>query len=197
MIPDVPRLSRRSVVAVVAVSTVSTMAAGAGCSGGGDGSGSDGAGHASAPPRPGETVRRQAAADSAALLVRYDAVAAAHPALAARLAPLRAEVALHVGAFGGRAAPVPTASPTMSSAASPSAGTPKASATAPATTAAYTPPSSPAAALSALAREERRLADRRAAALLTVPGELARLLASVAAAGAGHATLLTTKGTAR
>ena len=37
---------------------------------------------------------------------------------------------------------------------------------------------------------ERALADRRAKALLDVPGELARLLASVAAAGAAHAYLL-------
>jgi hypothetical protein len=37
---------------------------------------------------------------------------------------------------------------------------------------------------------ERALAARRAGALLEVPGELARLLASVAAAGAGHAVLL-------
>ena len=41
------------------------------------------------------------------------------------------------------------------------------------------------AALAGLAAAERALADRRAKALLDVPGELARLLASVAAAGAG------------
>lgn len=42
-----------------------------------------------------------------------------------------------------------------------------------------------------LATAERTLADQRAKALLDVPGELARLLAGVAAAGAGHAYLLT------
>ncbi|OAH10026.1 hypothetical protein STSP_66480 [Streptomyces jeddahensis] len=46
-------------------------------------------------------------------------------------------------------------------------------------------------ALAFLASAERDLADRRGAALLEVPGELARLLASVAAAGAAHAYLLT------
>lgn len=46
-------------------------------------------------------------------------------------------------------------------------------------------------ALSELAAAERALADRRAVELVDVPGELARLLASVAAAGAAHAYLLT------
>ncbi|MDX3246150.1 hypothetical protein PV408_31340, partial [Streptomyces sp. ME18-1-4] len=46
-------------------------------------------------------------------------------------------------------------------------------------------------ALAGLAAAERALADRRATELLDVPGELARLLASVAAAGAAHAYLLT------
>jgi hypothetical protein len=46
------------------------------------------------------------------------------------------------------------------------------------------------AALAELSAAERALADRRAKALLDVPGELARLLASVAAAGAAHAYLL-------
>ncbi|MET9224183.1 hypothetical protein ABZX65_36220 [Streptomyces sp. NPDC003300] len=173
MIPDVPRLSRRSVVAVAAV-VVS-----AGCSGGGGTAGSDGAGHKATLPEPGELALRQAVRDSAALLARYDAVAAAYPALAGRLAPLRAEVALHMGAFGGRAAPVPTGSPS------------------PGATSAATPASSPSAALKSLADEERRLADSRATALLNVPGETARLFASVAAAGAGHVALLGTKGAVR
>jgi hypothetical protein len=51
-------------------------------------------------------------------------------------------------------------------------------------------PGTPEDALAGLAAAERGLADRRAEALLGVPGELARLLASVAAAGAGHAYLL-------
>ncbi|WP_373563620.1 hypothetical protein [Streptomyces composti] len=46
-------------------------------------------------------------------------------------------------------------------------------------------------ALAQLARAERELADRRAEGLVEAPGELARLLASVAAAGAARAYLLT------
>jgi hypothetical protein len=46
-------------------------------------------------------------------------------------------------------------------------------------------------ALAGLAAAERKLADRRTAALLDLPGETARLLASVAAAGAAHVYLLT------
>ncbi|MGW1860160.1 hypothetical protein ACWCRI_21855, partial [Streptomyces collinus] len=84
----------------------------------------------------------------------------------------------HAEAFGGAGA---TKSP------SPAAATASGSATA-------TPPAVPAApkdALASLAGAERDLADRRAQALLDVPGELARLMASVAAAGAAHAYLLT------
>ncbi|MGW7201555.1 hypothetical protein ACWGH9_36830, partial [Streptomyces chryseus] len=59
------------------------------------------------------------------------------------------------------------------------------------------PPAAPAVAaerrdaLKALAAEERRGADAHTAALLDAPPELARLLASVAAAGAAHVYLLT------
>ena len=52
-------------------------------------------------------------------------------------------------------------------------------------------PENPEAALAGLAAAERELSDRRAKALLEVPGEVARLMASVAAAGAGHAYMLT------
>ncbi|MFD5543855.1 hypothetical protein ACFWIJ_40180 [Streptomyces sp. NPDC127079] len=181
----------------------------------------------SADPGPNGTTpsvsaraRARAARDSWGLLGRYDAVLAAHPALADRLRPLRAEVAAHVAAFEeGTASPTATGSATASASASASvstsasasasasvsasvstSGSPSAppSATAPAS--ATAPPSgsaSPAvpadekAALAWLAAAERSLADQRAKALLEVPGELARLLAGVAAAGAGHAYLLT------
>ncbi|CAG7609973.1 conserved hypothetical protein [Actinacidiphila bryophytorum] len=140
------------------------VAVGAGCGKGADGA--SGAPDGKAPAAlPGAAEQAAAVRDSAELLGRYDAAAAAHPSLAARLRPLRAEVVRHIEAFGG---------------------------TAPAGT---RPPAAPAGttaaqALAALAAAERALADRRAAALLTVPGELARLMASVAAAGAGHAALL-------
>ncbi len=107
---------------------------------------------------------------------RYDAVIAAHPDLAALLTPLRAEVVRHVQAFGGGKG-------TATASASPS-GSPSASAS-------PSPvPADPKAALTELAAAERKLADGRAKALLEVPGEVARLMASVAAAGAGHAYLL-------
>ncbi|MET8803913.1 hypothetical protein [Streptomyces sp. NPDC004546] len=119
-----------------------------------------------------ERARARAARDSRELLARYDAVLAAHPGLAERLGPLRAQVAAHADAFGDGTTPTPG-----KSAASPSAD-----------------PAVPATekdALADLAGAERALADRRAKALVEVPGELARLLASVAAAGATHAYLLT------
>ncbi|MEW2306099.1 hypothetical protein AB0958_40150 [Streptomyces sp. NPDC006655] len=185
---------------------------------------SAGPGPGGTTPSVSERARARAARDSRGLLGRYDAVLAAHPALADRLRPLRAEVAAHVAAFEeGTASPTATGSATASASAPTSAsasvsasvstsastsasasvstsGSPSAppSATAPASVTA--PPSgsaSPAvpadekAALAWLAAAERSLADQRAKALLEVPGELARLLAGVAAAGAGHAYLLT------
>ncbi|MFE0633256.1 hypothetical protein ACFW3D_40805 [Streptomyces sp. NPDC058864] len=123
------------------------------------------------------TLRRRAARDSAALLAQYDATVAAHPDLAERLRPLRAEVARHAEAFGtsGRAAS-PSAAPSSSPSASPSPSS-------------SVPPRA-GDALSALATAERTLSDTRAAALLDATPELARLLASVAACGAGHVLLL-------
>ena len=143
-------------------------AVGTGCSAGGDGPAPRQAAPGVAAARlPGAAAQAQAVRDSTALLGRYDAASAAHPPLAARLRPLRAEVARHIAAFGGTA---PAAAP-------PASGSPAA-------------PATPAKALAGLAAAERTLADRRAAALLSAPGGLALLLASVAAAGAGHAALL-------
>jgi hypothetical protein len=130
-----------------------------------------------------EQTRVRAARDSQGLAERYDAVLGAYPVLAARLGPLRAEVVRHTEAFGGagkpsaQASPTPTPSPSL--APSPSASGPPAV------------PGTEKDALADLAAAERALADRRAKALLGVEGELARLLASVAAAGAAHAYLLT------
>ncbi|MCI3933411.1 hypothetical protein [Streptomyces sp. AN091965] len=120
-----------------------------------------------------ERLRARAARDSAALLDRYDAVIAAHAPLSARLRPLREEVARHAKAFGD-GGPTPT----------------------PAATRAPEPPvpGDRKDALRLLATAERELARRRGKQLLDAPGELARLLASVAAAGAAHAYLLTEKG---
>ncbi|MGW0835961.1 hypothetical protein [Streptomyces prunicolor] len=139
-----------------------------GCSSGADDSGTTGGSESAA-----EHARARAAGDSETLLQRYDAVLAAHPTLADRLDPLRAEVVRHAAAFGG------------------SSSTPSATATASPSASATAVPATPSDALAELATAERALADRRAKALLDLPGELARLLASVAAAGAAHAYLLT------
>ncbi|MEU1710586.1 hypothetical protein ABZ478_35595 [Streptomyces sp. NPDC005706] len=129
-------------------------------------------------------ARARAARDSEGLLERYDAVLAAHPALAEPLGPLRAQVAAHRAAFAGRTA-TGTQAPVSGSAGS---AAPTAAA---ASSPALAVPAGEKDALAFLATAERSLADRRAKDLLDVPGELARLMASAAAAGAAHAYLLT------
>ncbi|SFG16096.1 hypothetical protein [Streptomyces mirabilis] len=132
-------------------------------------------------PSAADRARARAARDSESLAARYAAVITAHPALAARLKPLRAEVVRHAQAFGGSktagSRPSASGSPSPSASAHPSPSP--------------TVPVQERDALADLATAERTLADQRTKALLTVPGELARLLASVAAAGAAHAFLLT------
>ncbi|UNO39664.1 hypothetical protein [Streptomyces sp. MST-110588] len=164
-------------------------------------------------------LRERAARDSAALLARYDATLAAHPALGDRLRPLRAEVARHAEAFGAAVPPggpsatpsgrpggtagsgtgggpskTPSAGPTDSAGSAGSTGSVGATASAgPSRTPEV--PRDERQARAALADAERRTADARTAALADAPAELARLLASVAAAGAAHAYLLTEGGT--
>ncbi|WP_018569392.1 hypothetical protein [Streptomyces sp. PsTaAH-124] len=205
--PSGPR--RRSLLASAAGAALL-----AGCSAGGDSSGDSGGG-----PSLADRVRAGAARDSENLARRYDAVLAAHPALAGRLAPLRAEVARHAAAFGGAGASAAVPSPSATATAGSGDGaTPPASPAATdavraavggggaagtagpsgsggaAASASAGVPARPGDALASLAAAERSLADRRTDALLQVPGELARLLASVAAAGAAHAYLLTEGG---
>lgn len=156
-----------------------------GCSSGPSGPGSSDSGDSPAAER----IRARAAQDSQELVRRYDAVIAAHPALAERLRPLRAQVVAHAEAFGGTVGPSPGAS-----AATPA---PEGSGAPAGAEASPRPPAVPAdrkEALASLAAEERSLSDRRTADLLRAPGELARLLASVAAAGAAHVYLLTEGG---
>lgn len=142
------------------------------------------------PAEAGRALRRRLAARSTALLGEYDAVTARHPALTGRLAPLRAAVAEHAAALAGTRA----ASPPVSAPASPPPST-RAPATAPAV-AHGSVPDDPAAALRTLAAAERRVSAEHTASLMDAEPELARLLASVAAAGSAHAYLLT-KGDAR
>ncbi|MFI5568308.1 hypothetical protein ACIA6T_13355 [Streptomyces sp. NPDC051740] len=167
---------RRSLLAVAPAALLV-----AGCSAGSEDPGASGGSRPSAADR----ARARAARDSRELAERYDAVVAAHPKLAGRLRPLRAEVVRHAEAFGETAEPSPSPSSPSSGTGSPSAS---ASAAVPAVPAV---PAKEKDALAGLAAAERELADRRAKALLDAPGELARLLASVAAAGAAHVYLLT------
>jgi hypothetical protein len=122
-------------------------------------------------------LRRRSARTSGTLLALYDAVLTQHTdARTGGLArPLRDAVAQHVTALS------PAAAAAWSCSAQPPAP------------AAATPPTVPAgraAALKALAEAERHTADSHITALLDAPSELARLLASVAAACSAHAYLL-------
>ncbi|MGW0365360.1 hypothetical protein [Streptomyces sp. NPDC002990] len=128
-------------------------------------------------------MREAAVRDSERLLERYDATAAAHPALARRLAPLRAAVAAHIPALAFRGDGAGTSpAPSPPGAAPAGAGT--------ASPAPAVPPKETDA-LTALADAERSLSEARTIDLAAAPGELARMLASVAACGAVHAYLLT------
>ncbi len=124
---------------------------------------------------------------------------AAHPGLGARLTPLRDTALRHAEVLAERAGPKAAPSPSVS-AASPSAAAPSASApgaAAPSAGAAVPSASGPAVpgeekqALRLVADAERDLAGRRTRELSGLGGEPARLLASVAAAGAVHVYLLT------
>ncbi|GAA5704840.1 hypothetical protein AQJ43_35055 [Streptomyces avermitilis] len=142
-------------------------------------------------PSAADRARARAARDSAALATRYAAVIAAHPALADLLRPLRTAVVRHTEAFGGSAQASASASASASVSAS-ADGDGRAPASAhPSASASPAVAADRKTALSDLAAAERALADRRTKALLELPGELARLMASVAAAGAAHAFLLT------
>ncbi|MCX5279466.1 hypothetical protein [Streptomyces sp. NBC_00198] len=148
-------------------------------------------------PSLADRARARAARDSTTLAGRYTAVIAAHPDLEKKLAPLRADVAGHARAFGAgssagsSASPSAAASGTAPGSASGSP-TPSPSASASASASASSDVAArPKDALSELATAELALADERTQALVELPGELARLLASVAAAGAAHAYLLT------
>ncbi|MFD7440702.1 hypothetical protein [Streptomyces sp. NPDC059909] len=174
---------RRALMATGAVAA-STM--GAGCS---SEAPAERQGRAPGPVSAETALRRRSTTASRALLARYDAVLIAHPGLVARLTPLRDAVARHVEAL----APV---EPGAGASASAAAGAPAAASAAPspsasATTAAPPVPADADAAVRELAAAERSTADAHTIALVHAPPEYARLLASVAAAGAVHTYLLT------
>lgn len=122
-----------------------------------------------APPDPSPSAPPAAAdptvADEQALIGRYEATAAAHPALAEALAPLAAQHRAHLQALGSPDAP----------------------AVAPAEVA-----STPAAAVAALVQAERAASRLRIDACVSAAdGDRARLLAFIAASEAGHVPALT------
>ncbi|MEU8523113.1 hypothetical protein [Streptomyces sp. NBC_01216] len=152
-------------------------------------------------------LRRRSATAGRALLERYDRVLAAHPSLAARLTPLRTSAAAHAralaegvpaaGAGPAGPSPVPAASGATGPVTTGPTGAPTPATATPPVTASPAPPpvpTDPAAALRELAADIRRTAEAHTAALLDAPPEYARLLASVAAAGAAHVYLLTEGG---
>lgn len=132
-------------------------------------------------------MRETAVRESERLLERYDATSAAHPALAQRLVPLRASVAAHAAALAEGSPASPPSRSASAASPVPSGG----AAAAPPAPGAAPVPAAPAEALTALADAERSLAEARTIALAGAPGELARMLASVAACGHVHAYLLT------
>lgn len=179
--PEGPR--RRSMVAGT-LGTLTPLGAltalTAGCS---DGGGSaDAEQQAAADKR----LRKEASRESLELLARYDATADTHSGLADRLRPLRATTLRHAellsgggenkggdrrGEQGGDRRGDGGRGPDGKH------GRPRV-------------PGGEQAALAALGDAERRTAQSRTKALLEAPPETARLLASLAAAGAAHAYLL-------
>ncbi|MFD4699121.1 hypothetical protein [Streptomyces niveus] len=157
------------------------------CSGGDD-DGADDPGSAAAV-RSEKALRVRSTRTSRELLRQYDAVLELHPDQATRLTPLRDSVALHVTALSP---PPPekdeSGKPKPSSSASPD-GAPVGDVGGAGPTPSV--PADPGKAVRELAAAERRSADAHAEALVHAPPELARLLASLAAAGAAHAYLLT------
>ncbi|NLU69698.1 hypothetical protein [Streptomyces sp. HNM0574] len=167
--PAAPDLRRRSLVTAAVLSASGASLLVSGCSG--DGEDQDAAEHTPEAER----LRAAEAGRRRTLLERYDATVAAHAPLAARLKPLRTAVARQAEALDGKSR----------------RGRGGAAASArPEKEKRPEVPAKEKDALAALAEEERQAADRHTAALAGAPPELARLLASVAAAGAAHAYLL-------
>ncbi|MEV0494581.1 hypothetical protein [Streptomyces atratus] len=186
--------------ALTVTGAIALVAALAGCGDGDSGEGRKGSAPADAreaAAKAESSLRMTAARTSGTLLARYEQVVTAHPSTAAGLAPLRDAVRAHMEALS------PGADKTVRTGAGETTGTAalrgadRAPAASGSPTPSGSPPvsSSPAAdaktAVKELAAAERRTADAHTATLLTAPPELARLLASIAAADAAHAYLLT------
>ena len=130
-----------------------------------------------------DRLRQAAAKQSGELLKRYEATLAAHAGLADRLRPLRATTVRHAEALGGKDA-------ARRRGGSGASGEQEKDSNGKGSKDAAAVPGDEKAALAALGEAERRTAEEREAALAGAPPELARLLASLAAAGAVHAYLL-------
>lgn len=134
-----------------------------------------------------QLVAQRVAGAEQELLAAYDAVTVAHPDLADRLAPFRADHVAHLqglepGATPSTAAPNPPPPSGATSSLLP-AGTAAASA----------PPTSPPAStaiLRQLADLERAAAQARVNDVVTTSGSLARFVASIGGCEAAHAALL-------
>ncbi|WP_229711773.1 hypothetical protein [Streptomyces daqingensis] len=156
-----------------ALGPLAALGAASGCT---DGSGSE---DEAQTARREQRLRKKAAGQSRALAARYEATIDAHSGLADRLRPLHAAALRHAEVLAGKK----DAGRGKDGAAgdgSTEGGDGKGAAV----------PRKEKAALAALGDAERRTAAERNAALAEAPPELARLLASVAAAGAVHAYLL-------
>lgn len=136
-------------------------------------------------------MRQEASRQSRRLLERYEATAAAHTGLEDRIRPLRAATERHLKALDGEddGSKGSGRDGTKSGDSADGEGKGKDGKKAdgkkkPAV------PTEEKAALAALGDAERRTAQERTAALVKASPELARLLASLAAAGAVHAYLL-------
>jgi hypothetical protein len=136
------------------------------------------------PPSADQLLAGRVATAEAALLAAYDAAAAAHPELADRLAPFRADHAAHLSGL------VPGANPSSTTPSSPAAfGSTVPSGAASASAPLSSPPASTAI-LRQLADLERSAAAARVNDVVTTSGSLARLIASIGGCEAAHAALL-------
>jgi hypothetical protein len=150
--------TRRAVLGTVAAATIAVTVAGCDSK---DKSSAQGRNKAD------DAARERAYAATTLLLARYDAVAARHVPLAARIGPLSAELREHLALFAGSAkSPPPAPAPPVQV------------------------PEEATAAAGATADWAQQSSDERLTALAAVSPELARRFASTSACLAGHAQLL-------
>ena len=172
-----PALTRRTALRAAAAAAV--LLAGAGCTDA-DSSGAAPTTSPSPTSEPDDLLKVDVAADEDELIAAYEATLAAHPALTGRLKGNLVRHRLHRAVLGTSIGESPT--PSTSATARPSTPAPLGAATTSQGPPGAEPPADPVLALDALARQEGLAADaRQADCLAAEDGELARLLASVAA----------------